>query len=75
MCVDPPLCRGISQGTHGSCAKDLVCVGEIVGQIGEVGGRELVACRQCQVRQRTRHDTWITIFLDTDVQILSPSSS
>ena len=38
FCVDPPLCRGTSQGKQGSCAK----VGEIVGKIGEVGERELV---------------------------------
>ena len=42
ICVDPPLCRGTSQGKYGSCTKDLVCVGEIVGKIGEVGERELV---------------------------------
>ena len=41
-CVDPPLCRGTSQGTYGSSTKGLVCVGEIVGKIGEVGERELV---------------------------------
>ena len=42
ICVDPPLCRGTSQGKYGSCAKGLVFVGEIVGKIGEVGERELV---------------------------------
>ena len=42
ICVDPPLCRGTSQGKYGSCTKDLVCVGEIVGKMGEVGERELV---------------------------------
>ena len=26
MCVDPPLCRGTSQGKYSSCAKSLVCV-------------------------------------------------
>ena len=43
ICVDPPLCRrGTSQGKYGSCTKDLVCVGETVGKIGEEGERELV---------------------------------
>ena len=30
ICVDPPLCRGTSQGKYSSCAKSLVCVCEIV---------------------------------------------
>ena len=42
ICVDPPLCRGTSQGKNVSSTKDLVCVGEDVGKIGEVGERELV---------------------------------
>ena len=45
ICVDPPLCRGTSQGKHGSRIIDLVCEGETVGKIGEVdemGERELV---------------------------------
>ena len=42
ICVDPPLCRGTSQGKYGSCTKALVCVGEVVGKIGEVSERELV---------------------------------
>ena len=45
ICVDPPLCRGTSQGKCGSSTIDLVCVGETVGKIGEVdemGGRDLV---------------------------------
>ena len=42
ICVDPPLYRGTSQGKYGSYAKGLVCVGEIVRKIGEVGERELV---------------------------------
>ena len=36
ICVDPPLCRGTSQGKYGSSTVDLVCVGETVGKIGEV---------------------------------------
>ena len=36
ICVDPPLCRGTSQGKYGSCTKGLVCVGENVGKIGAV---------------------------------------
>ena len=43
--VDPPLCRGTSQGKYGSSTIDLVCAGETVGKIGEVdetGERELV---------------------------------
>ena len=46
----------------------LVCEGETVGKIGEVdemGERELFACGQCQVRQGMRHDTWMTIVLGT----------
>ena len=42
ICVDPPLCRGSSQGKYGSCAEGLGCEGENVGKIGEVGERELV---------------------------------
>ena len=45
ICVDPPLCRGTSQGKYGSKTMDLVCAGGTVGRIGEVdemGGRELV---------------------------------
>ena len=42
ICVDPPLCRGTSQGQHSSCTKSLVCVCEIVGKEGEVGEKELV---------------------------------
>ena len=37
ICLDPPLGCGTSQGKHGSSTKGLVCVGEIVGEIGEVG--------------------------------------
>ena len=45
MCVDPPLCRGTSQGKYGSSTIVLVCEGETVGKIGEADGmgeRELV---------------------------------
>ena len=42
ICVDPALCRGTSQGKYGSCTKDLVCVSEAVGKIGEEGEREFV---------------------------------
>ena len=45
ICVDPPLCRGTSQGKCGSNTAALVCGGETVGKIGEVDGmgdRELV---------------------------------
>ena len=48
----------------------LVCKGETVGKVGEVdemGERELVPGGQCQVRQRTRHDTWMTIVLRTEM--------
>ena len=69
MCVDPPLCRGTPQGKHGSSTKDLVCAGETVGKIGEVdemGERERTcACCQRQVRQGTRHGTWMTIVSET----------
>ena len=33
ICVDPPLCRGTSQGKCGSSTTALVCVGETVGKI------------------------------------------
>ena len=36
ICVDPPLCRGTSQGKFGSRTTDVVCVGETVGKTGEV---------------------------------------
>ena len=42
ICVDPPLCRGSSQGKYGSCAKGLGCEGENVGKIGEASEREPV---------------------------------
>ena len=45
ICVDPPLCRGTSQGVFGSRIIGLVCEGETVGKTGEVdemGERELV---------------------------------
>ena len=42
ICVDPPLCRGSSQGINASFAKRLGCEGENVGKIGEVGEREFV---------------------------------
>ena len=45
ICVDPPLCRGPSQGIYGLRITGLVCEGETVGQIGEVDDkceRELV---------------------------------
>ena len=44
ICVDPPLCRGSSQGMYGSCTEGLVCYGETVGKKGEVdemGEKEL----------------------------------
>ena len=36
ICVDPPLCRGTSQGKKRSCAEGLLCAGETVEKIGEV---------------------------------------
>ena len=45
ICVDPPLCRGTSQGKDGLTIIGLVCEGETVGKIGkmdEMGERELV---------------------------------
>ena len=36
ICVDPPLCRGTSQGLYGSRIIGLVRKGETVGKIGEV---------------------------------------
>ena len=44
-CVDPPFCRGTSQGKYGLRIIGLVCEGETVGKIGEadeIGERELV---------------------------------
>ena len=60
ICVDPPLCRGPSQGFYGFRLRVLVCEGEIVGKIGEVdekGERELVfvVCVRCgKERDMTR---------------------
>ena len=45
ICVDPPLCRGTSQGFQGSRVLGLVCKSETVGKVREVdemGERELV---------------------------------
>ena len=61
ICVDPPLCRGTSQGKCGSCTKDLVCVGETVGKMGE----RTCVCGQCQVLRGMRHDMWMTVVLRT----------
>ena len=36
ICVDPPLCRGTSQGKYGSRIIDVARVSETVGKIGEV---------------------------------------
>ena len=36
ICVDPPLCRGTSEGICGSKIIGLVCKGETVGKIREV---------------------------------------
>ena len=36
ICVDPPLCRGTSQGIYWSKIMGLVCEGETVGKKGEV---------------------------------------
>ena len=33
------------------------------------------ACSQCQVRQGTKHDTWMTIIKYTKMRNLEPSSS
>ena len=63
----------------GSRTIGLVCEGETVGQIGEVDEmdeRETCACGQCQVRQRRRHDTWMTIVSGTQrCAILEPCRS
>ena len=63
ICVDPPLCRGTSQGKCSSCTEGFVCVGGTVGKIGEVGERELVLV--VSVRSGMRHDTWLTMVLVT----------
>ena len=67
ICVDQPFCRGTLQGIFGLRITGLVCVGETVGKIGKVC--EMVertgACGQCQVRERMRHDTWMTIVIGT----------
>ena len=51
----------------GSRFTGLVCEGETVGQAREVDemGERTCGCGQWQVRQRTRHDTWMTIILRT----------
>ena len=49
---------------YGSCIQGLVCVGDIdgkIGEIGELGERELVLVVKCRVRQGIRHDTLMTI--------------
>ena len=38
----------------GSCFENLVCVGEIVGKTGEVGGRDVVSVRCGKVWSMTR---------------------
>ena len=74
ICVDPPLCLGTSEGKYGSCTEGLVCVGEIVGKIGEVGERELVfvvSVRCGKERDMTRR--W-QLFWDTKMCNPEPSS-
>ena len=41
-CLDPPLCRGPSQGTCSSCTKCLVCACETGGKTREENESELV---------------------------------
>ena len=55
MSVDPPLCRGSSQGFHGSCTKRLDCEGENDWKVGEAGERELVlvVCVRCRKERDT----------------------
>ena len=69
---DPPLCRGTSQGKYGSRTKGLVCVAETVGKMGEVdemGERELVLVNSVRCGKEMRHDTWMTTVLrHKDVQ-------
>ena len=68
ICVDPPLCQATSQGKYPSCTEGLVCLGEIVGKIGE----RTCDCGQCQVRQGMKHDTWMTsVFTTQRCAILS----
>ena len=52
FCVDPPLCRGTSQGKDGSRIIHIACAGETFGRTGEVdemGDREFVLalCVRC----------------------------
>ena len=43
----------------------LVCEGKTVGKVGEVDEMGESAGGECQVRQRARRDTWMTIVLET----------
>ena len=65
---------------YGSRFTGLVCEGETVGQAREVDemGERTCACGQWQVRQRMRHDMWMTIILRTQkcaILILSHACS
>ena len=60
ICVDPPLCRGPSQGICGLRVIGLVCEGGTVGKAGEVdekGERELVLVVSVNCGKEKRHDT------------------
>ena len=62
ICVDPPLCRGTSQGLYGVRIIGLVSECETVGKVGEVdemGERELVVTVRCGKERDV--DTWMTI--------------
>ena len=68
ICVEPPLCRGTSQGKYGSSTTALVCVGETVGKTGEVvemGDRELVLVVSVKCGKVRDNDTWMTTVLGT----------
>ena len=56
ICVDPPLCRGTSQGifrveNHRACVQKVRTVGK-VGEVDEMGERELVLVVSFSVRPK-----------------------
>ena len=55
--------------------KVLVCVGEIVGKIGKVGGRELVLVVSVRCGKERDMTRGLQLFWDTNMSDPEPSSS
>ena len=79
FCVDPPICRGTSQGLYGRRIIGLVCKGETVGktrEMDEMGERELVLVVSVRCdKERVMTRGCQIVFKDTKICNPEPSSS